>query len=56
LLADLSALPFMVPTTACLATELVVACALLEDLVATPIGTTSQPIRIEDFVVLDHGE
>ncbi len=46
----------MVPTTACLATELVVACALLKDLVATPIGTTDQPVGIEDFVALDHGE
>jgi hypothetical protein len=56
LFAGLGARPFMVPRTTCLATELVVACALLEDLVATPIGTTDQPVRIEVFVALDHGE
>jgi hypothetical protein len=33
-----------------------VACTLLEDLVATPIGTTDQAVRIEDFVALNHGE
>jgi|TARA_B110000305_G_scaffold232264_2_gene286933 hypothetical protein len=56
LLAGLGACPFVVPAATCLTTVLMVACALLKDLVATPVGTTDQAVRIEVFVAFDHGE
>jgi len=56
LLANLRAFPFALTAPTRLATELMVGAALLEDLIATPVGATDQPVRIEVFVALDHGE